>query len=119
MLSANRRFYEAFERQDLDAMSELWSHREDVACTHPGWATLHGWSAVAASWFTLFQQPAPVQFILTGERARVSGDTGWVTVDENLIGEGIGGTVAAVNLFHCTAEGWRMVCHHGSGVAGS
>lgn len=116
LLAANRAFYEAFEGQDLDAMSELWSHDDDIACTHPGWATLHGWASVAASWFALFQQNQATQFILTEERARLGGDLGWVTLDENLI-EGAGQTVAALNLFRRVGARWEMVCHHAGAVA--
>ncbi|MDQ4098748.1 MAG: DUF4440 domain-containing protein, partial [Actinomycetota bacterium] len=25
-------------------MSRVWEHSERVVCTHPGWATLRGWS---------------------------------------------------------------------------
>ena len=117
LLAANRAFYEAFEGQDLDAMSELWSHDDEVACTHPGWTTLHGWGSVAASWFALFQQDRPTQFILTEERGRVEAAMGWVTVDENLIDGATSQTVAALNLFRRAGDGWRMVCHHGSAVA--
>jgi len=115
--SANRRFYEAFEARDLDAMSEVWEHGDRVSCTHPGWRTLHGWGAVAGSWFALFDGPQPLQFILTDERVIVVGDAAWVTVDENLIsGEG-SGTVAAVNVFARHDSRWRLVAHHGSAVA--
>jgi len=117
VLAANRAFYAAFEAQDLDSMSALWSHDAEVACTHPGWATLHGWAAVSASWFALFQQPSPLQFILTEERARVVGELAWVTVDENLIGQQTGQTVAALNLFRRGGGGWLLWCHHGSAVA--
>lgn len=115
--AANRAFYDAFEARDLDAMSDVWEHADRVSCTHPGWRTLHGWGAVSASWFALFGGPSPLQFILTDEVVAVAGDAAWVTVDENLIGPDGGGTVAAVNLFLRTAEGWRLVAHHGSPVA--
>lgn len=117
VLAANRAFYAAFEARDLDAMSDTWEHSDRVACTHPGWRTLHGWAAVAASWFAIFGGPAPLQFILTEERAHLQGDLAWVTVDENLIGEGVGGTVAATNLFTRSGGRWRMIAHHGSPVA--
>jgi len=38
-------------------------------------------------------------------------------VDEDLIGERIGGTVAALNVFTFDGQRWRMVVHHGSPVA--
>ena len=116
VLAANERFYQAFEARDLDAMSEVWDHGARSSCTHPGWSVLHGWAAIAASWFALFQGPASLQFILTDQQAEVHHDVAWVTVDENVIGPGVGGTVAALNLFVRTDDGWRMVAHHGSSV---
>lgn len=115
--SANRRFYDAFEGRDLDAMSDAWEHTDRVSCTHPGWRTLHGWGAVSASWFALFGGPSLLQFILTDEVVSVTGDAAWVTVDENLISVDGAGTVAAVNVFVRTGAGWRLVAHHGSAVA--
>jgi ketosteroid isomerase-like protein len=117
LVEANAAFYNAFERRDLDAMSEVWLHEDHVVCTHPGWASLHGWPAVAASWFALFQGDHPMQFILTKVTATVRGDTGWVTVDENLIAGPQAQTVAAVNLFERHADGWKLVLHAGSGIA--
>ncbi len=113
---ANRRYYDAFEAVDLDAMSALWEHSDRVICTHPGWQTLRGWGSVAASYFALFGNGSALQFVLTNEHAAVVGDTGWVSVDENLLGDDTGVTVAALNLFVLVDGGWRMVAHHGSVV---
>lgn len=117
MRAAHRRFYEAFESRDLDVMSDCWEHSERVVCTHPGWRTLHGWGAVAGSWFALFGGPQVLQFILTNEVVHVAGDTAWVTVDENLLTEDGQGTVAALNVFQRRDGCWRLVAHHGSPVA--
>ena len=116
---ANRAFYEAFEARDIDAMSEVWEHSERALCTHPGWSSLRGWGAISASFFALFQGDDQMQFILTDEHIDVEGDTAWVTLDENILGARIGGTVAALNLFTRTARGWRMLVHHASAVAAS
>jgi ketosteroid isomerase-like protein len=114
---ANRAFYAAFEAADLDAMSDLWEHSDRVSCVHPGWAVLRGWGSISASWLALFQGPQRLQFILTDERVEVDGDTGWVTVDENIIGSEAGATVAALNVFVRDDGRWKMVAHHGSAVA--
>jgi ketosteroid isomerase-like protein len=116
--AANRRFYEAFEARDFDAMSDLWEHSDRAACTHPGWTILRGWGAISASFVALFRGDDAIQFILTNERVEVSGDTAWITVDENILGGRVGGTVAALNLFVRSDGGWRMVVHHASPVAG-
>lgn len=116
VLAAHRRFYEAFEARDLDAMSDLWEHSDRVVCTHPGWGVLRGWGSVAASWAALFQGPQHLQFILTDERVEVVGDAAWVTADENVLDADAGATVAAVNLFVRVSGSWRMVGHVGSAV---
>ncbi|MGH9123532.1 MAG: nuclear transport factor 2 family protein [Acidimicrobiales bacterium] len=121
MLAANRRFYEAFENRDMDAMSDLWERSPRCSCTHPGWATLRGWGPIAASFFALFRD-GEVQFLLTDERAEVVGDTAWVSVDENLLGDQGGATISALNIFIRAGDvardhehgDWRLVCHHGS-----
>ena len=115
--AANSAFYEAFEARDLDSMSDLWEHSDRVSCSHPGWGVLRGWSQVAASWMALFQGPQRLQFILTDERVEVEGDVGWVTVDENLLGDDAGSTVTSMNLFVRGPHGWRVIAHHGSAVA--
>ena len=101
-------------------MSDLWERSDRALCTHPGWATLEGWGAVAASYFALFQNGQQIQFVLTREKAVVSGQTAWVSLDENLLGDQGGVTVATINVFVRTPDhGWRMVCHHGSVVQAS
>ncbi len=119
VLAANRRYYDAFEARDLDAMSDVWERSERAVCTHPGWATLEGWGAVAASFFALFQSGQQLQFVLTRERVSLAGDVAWVSLDENLLGDQGGVTVATVNIFVRHQSGWRLVCHHGSVVHAS
>jgi ketosteroid isomerase-like protein len=119
LVAANAAFYQAFEARDLDAMSDIWTHEDHVACTHPGWATLRGWAAVSASWFALFQADQQLQVILTREAPYVRGDVGWVSVDENLIAGSQTVTVAALNVFERTHGHWHMAAHHGSTISNS
>jgi len=114
LLAANPAFYDAFAARDLEAMAALWEHSERATCTHPGWPALRGWPAVAMSWKAILGGPRPEQFILTDVAAHVVGDTGWVTLDENLVGGA--STVSAVNLFVRAGDAWRMVAHHASPV---
>ena len=115
---ANRRFYDAFEAADMDAMSDVWEHSERIVCTHPGWATLQGWAAVSGSWYALFHNGQSLQFIVTNERARVASEhVAWVSCDENILGDGPGAMAAALNLFIRTNGRWQMVGHHASPVA--
>ncbi len=116
MLAANQAFYDAFEARDLDAMSDLWEHSPRAVCTHPGWASLRGWAAIVSSFAALFRGRQSLQFLLTEAVVSIDGDTAWVTVDENLLGDQGGTTVAALNLFSRSGDRWRLVLHHGSAV---
>ena len=116
VVAANAEFYAAFEAESMDRMSGIWEHSERAFCTHPGWQMLRGWPAVSESWEGIFSGPSTLQFILTNERVDVAGDVAWVSNDENLLGPGAGGTVAALNLFAHTDGAWRLVGHHASAV---
>ncbi|GAC1590692.1 MAG: hypothetical protein NVS3B21_08490 [Acidimicrobiales bacterium] len=117
VLAVNQAFYDAFEARDLDAMSDIWEHTPRAVCIHPGWASLRGWGSIVSSFAALFRSSQSLQFLLTEGEVAVNGDSAWVTVDENLLGDQGGTTVAAVNIFvrHHTG-GWRMVLHQGSAV---
>jgi ketosteroid isomerase-like protein len=118
VLDVQAAFYAAFEDRNLDAMSDVWEHSDRVVCCHPGWAPLHGWGAVAASWLGIFQGPQELQFIVTGERLEVQGDLAWSTIEENLLDGTASGAVAALNLYARGDDGrWRMIAHQGSPVS--
>lgn len=119
VIAAQERFYAAHEAGDLSAMEAVWEHGDDVACTHPGWPTLHGWSSVRESWRRIFAGLATNQFICTNVSVHVEGNVAWSTVDENLVANGMSGTIAATNVYVRRGDAWKMVNHHGSPVAGS
>ena len=115
--AANRRFYDAFEARDLDAMSDVWEHSDRVACTHPGWRTLRGWGAVSARGSPCSAARSTLQFILTDEAVEVAGDVAWVTVDENLLDAEAAAPSPPSTSSSARRGGWRLVAHHGSPVA--
>ena len=117
VLAANRAFYAAYEFSDLDAMSDLWEHSDRASCVHPGCPVLRGWAAVGASWMALFQQHHDQQFLVADEHVVVVGDAAWVTVDENILLPDGAVAVSALNLFVRVDGTWKMVGHHGTGVA--
>lgn len=120
VMTANRAFYEAHERRDIDGMVQVWEHSDRVACIHPGWPILRGWDDVAASWRRILAGPGDNQFILTNESAVIDGDHAWVTLDENLVSSEGAGTIAATNVFARQTNGnWLLVLHHGSPVMAS
>lgn len=99
-------------------MGEVWERSDRVVCVHPGWGLLRGWEPIRDSFRAIFTGSAGLQFIVTDERVEVDGDAAWVTCDENLWGDGMTGTVAALNLFvrDPLDRRWRLVAHHASPV---
>ena len=115
---ANADYYDAFERQDLDLMGSIWERSERATCTHPGWPTLHGSSAVIDSYAAIFSGPQSLQVILTNEHVMVEGNFAFVSVDENLVDQsGHAVATAALNIFVFDGVSrWNMVAHHGSPI---
>ena len=118
---ANQSFYRAFETLKIEAMEEVWAKDADIQCGHPGWRILRGWGPVMESWKRIFENTPAVQFTLTDVRIEVSGELAWVTQYENLAssieGQTFSAAILTTNLFQKTADGWRMILHHGSSVS--
>ncbi|MFI6941181.1 nuclear transport factor 2 family protein [Streptomyces sp. NPDC050418] len=127
---ANTAFYEAMERGDFEALSDLWlggDEGDGVSCVHPGWPVLTGRGEVLRSYALIMANTEYIQFFLTDVKIAVNGDTALVTCTENILsgapseeagelGPLVGQLVVASNLFHRTDDGWRVWSHHASPV---
>jgi len=120
--AANARFYRAFETLDIQAMDRVWAHGEHVKCVHPGWPLLAGWTAVRASWETIFANTAEMSFTLSNVEVVAGAGLAWVTCTENILSEVRGRvtvtSVLATNIFERDGERWLLVHHHASHVLG-
>lgn len=119
--AANAAFYDAFEQQDLDAMSRVWKHADDVRCAHPGEAPVKGWAAVQTSWARIFESTEFFRVRVADVQVRET-DALAVVICLELItavanGEAMEGTVAATNVFERVDGAWLLVHHHGSGLS--
>jgi ketosteroid isomerase-like protein len=59
---ANRAFYQAIERCDLEAMRRVWLESDRARCVHPGWGLLTGYAQIIASWEAIFRSPETLRF---------------------------------------------------------
>jgi len=119
VLAANLAFYAALESRDPSRMEAVWSHADDVACTHPGWHRLDGWEDVSRSWHAIFASSRAWKVRSEDERAFVSGEIAVVLCTEVLAAVGAAGEPArmqATNVFRREDGHWRMVHHHASGT---
>ena len=62
-----------------------------------------------------------MQFTLTDVKIEVRGELAWVTLYENLNssieGQTFSAAILTINIFQKSADGWRMILHHGSSVS--
>lgn len=112
VLAANSVFYEAFAARDVEAMEDLWSRRQGVACIHPGWPALDGREAVLESWRGILEGESPPKIECVAAAAYVYGDAAFAICVEELED----GHLVATNFFVREEDGWRMV-HHQAGPA--
>lgn len=115
---ANQRFYDAFGALDIQDMEGVWETSDRAMCVHPGWEPLVGWEAIRASWAGIFDNSTLMHFNIQSVNVVADSNTGWVTCIENissvLQGRASNFGIVATNIFVRTAQGWRMIAHHGS-----
>jgi ketosteroid isomerase-like protein len=119
--ATNAAFYDAFERQDLDAMSRVWKQADDVRCAHPGEAPVKGWAAVLTSWARIFESTELFRVRVADVQVRETDGLAVVVCLELITaianGDAMEATVAATNVFERADGGWLLVHHHGSGLS--
>ena len=121
---AEAAFYEALERADLEAMMEVWSDDEEVACIHPNGARLSGFAQVREIWAQMFSSGQRLQVQLTDQVIATGMMFSIHSLHENIVAQGgqagvqaIHSRVVATNVYVRSGNGWRMVLHHGSPAA--
>ncbi|AYQ27445.1 MULTISPECIES: nuclear transport factor 2 family protein [unclassified Polaromonas] len=110
-------FYEALQNGDIEKLMACWGDDDDIVCVHPGGARLVGPAAIRATFDAMFSngtirtQPIKVRKVETMSASVHS----VLERIEVLTEEGPRHAyVIATNVYHKTAQGWRMVAHHAS-----
>lgn len=110
-------FYEALQTGDIEKLMACWADEDEIVCVHPGGPRLVGLGAIRSAFDAIFNhgsirvQPQAVRKIESlasvvhnvRERIEVLTEDGPVQA-----------FVIATNVYHRTAQGWRMVAHHAS-----
>lgn len=115
--AAEAAFYDAFERRDIDAMTNVWDHDTEVSCVHPGGPRLDDIDLILDSWRAIFDGGQRLRFERAGVALTAGADVAVCCLYEVIrFGERFEqqGTVVATNVYRRTERGWRMVIHHAS-----
>ena len=114
---AETAFYDAFSRNDLEAMMAVWADDDEVYCVHPGAPRISGVEHVRESWRRVFNSGQTLSFQL---RARHEIHGMMIAIHSvyeqiSIAGQGPArNPMLATNIYLRTDHGWRMVAHHSS-----
>ena len=110
-------FYHALQKGDIEKLMACWADEDDIVCIHPGGPRVVGAMAIRATFEAMFSNGSIRAW---PERARKT--QGVASAVHNVLEKvevlGPNGPtqawVIATNVYHRTAQGWRMVAHHAS-----
>ncbi|AFY56972.1 protein with protein kinase II-like association domain [Rivularia sp. PCC 7116] len=123
ILAANEAFYRAFEKKDINAMSEIWSQGTGVLCVHPGWNILRSWKQVYNSWVKIFQNTPYIEINTDVISIEIRENIAYVVLVENVMqvikGSRMEAQSLATNVFELLGGKWYLVHHHASPVMGN
>ena len=122
VLQTNQRFYDAFNKNDIEIMIGLWLNDPISQCIHPGWDVLIGFENIMTSWQKIFAAAQDLEIKLSHVDVTASENLAWVTCQENLFSIVSSGVqlskVHSTNLFKMMNGEWKMILHHASPVSG-
>ena len=110
-------FYRALQNADIEKLMACWADEDEIVCIHPGGPRCVGAVAIRATFEAMF---ANGSIRAWPERVRktvsvASAVHNLLEKVEVLTPEGPRHAwVIATNVYHKTAQGWRLVAHHAS-----
>ena len=110
-------FYEALQIGDIEKLMACWGDEDDIVCVHPGGARLVGAAAIRAAFDAMFSNGTIRAYPEKIRKAEAMSASVHSVLEriEVLTEDGPRHAyVIATNVYHQTAQGWRMVAHHAS-----
>jgi ketosteroid isomerase-like protein len=110
-------FYDALQNGDIEKLMACWADEDEIVCIHPGGPRVVGPVAIRATFEAMFANGSirawPQQLRKTVGMASAVHNV--LEKVEVLGAEGPASAwVIATNVYHKTAQGWRLVAHHAS-----
>ena len=110
-------FYEALQNGDIEKLMACWADEDEVVCVHPGGPRVVGTLAIRAAYDAMFSNGS-----IRAVPQQVRKVESLTSVVHNVLerievltqGGPAHAYVLATNVYHRTAQGWRMVVHHAS-----
>ncbi|MDO8699310.1 MAG: nuclear transport factor 2 family protein [Rhodoferax sp.] len=111
-------FYDAMQSADIEKLMACWADEDDIVCIHPGGPRVVGLGAIRAAFDAMFAHGGSIHARPESIRrvdSLASAVHHVLEKVEVMTSEGPSmAYVLATNVYHKTAQGWRMVVHHAS-----
>ena len=110
-------FYQALQNGDTEHLMACWADEDDVVCVHPGGPRLVGLASIRAAFEAMFANGSIRAFPERTRKVQSVASAVHSVLEriEVMTEEGPREAyVIATNVYHKTAQGWRMVAHHTS-----
>jgi ketosteroid isomerase-like protein len=110
-------FYEALHKGDIEKLMACWADEDEVVCVHPGGPRVVGALAIRTAFDAMFSNGtirATPQQVRKVESLTSAVHSVLERIEVLTEGGPAHAYVLATNVYHRTAQGWRMVLHHAS-----
>ena len=110
-------FYDALQSGDIDKLMACWADEDDIVCVHPGGPRVVGAIAIRATFESMFTNGSVRAWPERLRKVETLGSAVHHLIErvEVLTPQGPRQAwVIATNVYHKTAQGWRLVAHHAS-----
>ncbi len=110
-------FYEALWAGDIDKLMRCWADEDDISCVHPGGPRTMGAGAIRSAFDAMFANGTIRATPLRVRKIEALSSSVHSVIEkiEVMTNEGPREAyVIATNVYHKTAQGWRLVAHHAS-----
>ena len=114
---AERAFYEAFSRGDLEALMAVWAEDEETVCVHPGGSRFTGLAMIRESWKQLFDTGMKFNVRISHAIRNQSMLMAVHCVFQHITVEGedtIAPPLITTNVYIRGPQGWQLLVHHAS-----
>lgn len=114
---AERAFYDAFTRGDLDALMAVWAEDEETVCVHPGGSRFTGLASIRESWRQLFDTGMKFNVRTSHSVCNQSMLMAVHCVLQHITVEGedtIAPPLITTNVYTRGPQGWQLLVHHTS-----
>jgi ketosteroid isomerase-like protein len=110
-------FYDALRSGNIDQLMRCWADEDEISCVHPGGSRLVGTGAIRSAFEAMFANGTIRATPLRVRKIEALSSSVHSVIEkiEVMTPEGPREAyVIATNVYHKTAQGWRMVAHHAS-----